>query len=172
MRRTLWTILLLLAACTGSGGETSDGGLPPGTIVARFAPGGDVSVIEIVANETSALRQAELVAPTGQVIPAYSIDTVRSPQRETFQPSPSMGVGVGIGSSGRVGTGVGLSFPIGGLGTQTTTAVGQIASTALLRIPDPVFYRQTWRDWKLRLRFGDPPSDVRFVNLDAPAPPA
>ena len=48
MRRYAWTMLLLLAACTGGGQGGGEGGLPPGTIIARFNPGGDLVPAEMI----------------------------------------------------------------------------------------------------------------------------
>ncbi len=65
-------------------------------------------------------------------------------------------------------------MPLGGAGAVPGTVAvssGQIQSTALIRLPDPQDYRQSWRYWTVQIQLGDPP-DVKFITFPAPAPPA
>jgi len=46
-----------------------------------------------------------------------------------------------------------------------------IASSASIPLPDPVEYRQDWRNYRIRLSFGDAPDEVETREVDAPEPP-
>ena len=46
-----------------------------------------------------------------------------------------------------------------------------MVSRAEIPLPDPVAYRRDWRDWRIRLTFGTPPSDVTTTEIAAPEPP-
>lgn len=166
--------LLALAACSTAGGG-GGAGQAPDTAVARFVPGGEVTVIEVTVSDRRPLRGADLLGPENVVIPAYSIDAQLATQAVGAAAPGVMGLGVGAGfggGHGEFGSGVGLAFTLGGYGAPGTQLVstGQIQSTALIRLPRPENYRQTWRDWKVRLRIGDPPN-VTFLTLAAPQPP-
>ncbi len=172
-------VLLALAACTSGGGERPAEVQAPDTVVARFAPGGEVSVIEVSVSDRRPLRSAELVGPGGVIVPAASIDANRDATAadQPFRPSGVVGGGLGRGfGSGTgfgFGTGVGIGLPPTGadaFGGQAAV-LGQIRSTALLRLPDPLSYRLEWQQWQLRVQIGDPP-DLNVVTLPAPEPPA
>jgi hypothetical protein len=167
---------LALAACAGD--ERQPAGQAPDTVVARFVPGGEVSVVEVSVSDRRPLRSAELIGPAGVIVPASSIDTNRAPlvQDQPFRPSSAVGVGAGAGFGGGgfgFGTGAGVPLPLTGaeIPSDQTTVSGPIRSTALLRLPDPLGYRLEWQQWQVRVQIGDPP-DVNVVTLAAPQPPA
>jgi hypothetical protein len=166
---------LVIAACSSAGDERQPAGQAPDTVVARFAPGGEVSVVEVSVSDRRPLRSAELVGPGGVIVPAASIETNRASlaQDQPLQPS-SGGVAGGFGGGGfGFGTGEGVPMPLTGAepaGGQTALS-GPIRSIALLRLPDPLGYRLEWQQWQVRIRIGDPP-DVNVVTLPAPQPPA
>lgn len=139
--------LLLLSGCGGM----TPAAAPPDTITARFVPGGPVNVITVTVIDPLPLRSAELVGPKGLTTPAYSIDVTANPT-EVSTP----GAGVFAATPG---------MPL------TVARRATNLSTALLRLPDPVYYVNTWRDWRLRLHLGSA-AGGRDVTLDAPAPPA
>ncbi|MDB5406418.1 MAG: hypothetical protein JWL84_1330 [Rhodospirillales bacterium] len=180
---------LALAACSFAGDEPPAAGQAPDTVVARFAPGGEVSVIEVSVDDPRPLRRAELVGPGGVIVPADSIDAGSAPslQDRVFQQSaperpfapppnePGSGNtgGVGIGGGFGFGMGAGLPMPLTGAegnGGQLPDP-GQVHSTALLRLPDPLGYRLEWQQWQVRVQVGDPPN-ANIVVLPAPQPPA
>jgi hypothetical protein len=150
MRRALaMTALLLLAAC-GAAGEDA---LAPETITARFVRGGLADVIVVNTVDRLPLRQAALITPEGERIAAYSIDVDAHPATAQVP-----------------GEAVLLSTP----GTPRQSSwINTMASTALIRLPDPVQYAKNWRRSRLELRLGDPGSGEREVTLAAPpSPPA
>jgi hypothetical protein len=148
MQRTLAiAALLLLAGCGGA----DESRLTPGTITARFVPGGLADVIVVSSIDRLPLRQAVLVTPNGERVPAYSIDV---------DPRPA---------TARVpGEAVLLSTP----GTPRQSAwINTMASAALIRLPDPVQYAKNWRGSRIELRLGDPGGEERDVTLAAPPSP-
>jgi hypothetical protein len=157
-------LALSLVGCFG-GGDSRSAGQRPFTAVARFVPGDDVSVVEVTVNDRQPLRGADLIGPDGAVIAAESIDARRGFESEL--PSFRQPLGSDIGSD------VGLAPPLGFYGVPAgsqTASSGQIQSTALIRLSDPVSYLKDWRLWQVRLRIGDPPK-VNVLSLPAPQPP-
>ena len=163
---SLLSAVILLAAC-------ADSGLPPlatDQIRARFPPGGVIDVIEVDAVDRLPLRKAELVAPDGRATPASYLNVVTSPgmtlDRE-FATSPYAGNTFGYGNIT-----ANLVTPGGGVGApQQRVAVLAMLSTASIPLPDPVEYRRDWRDYRIRLDFGDPPGAIETRELAAPEPP-
>jgi hypothetical protein len=162
--------LLALAAC-GYGDEGAPGQMVD-TVVARFAPGGEVSVITVSVLDRRPLRSAELVGPGGVIVPAASIDvTGASGQDQTFSALPAVDDqprgGFGFGTGG------GVPMPLTGAEPRFSQQdiSGQLHSVALLRLPDPLGYRLEWQQWQVRVHIGDPPH-VSVVTLPAPQPPA
>jgi hypothetical protein len=82
--------------------------------------------------------------------------------------SPNVGVGVFGGSSGRIGTGIGIGVPIFSSG-QSSSGSTVVESTAQVRISNPVLYRQTWQNWKLRAELDDGRTR-RTIELIPPKP--
>jgi len=161
---TALTLLLLsLAGCFGAG-DGGSAGYRPYTAVARFLPGDEVTVIQVLVTDRQALRGADLIGPGGIVIAADSIETRQG--TDTLQPSfrPSIGSAIGPGPP------PGLYGSLAPGGSQTVNS-GQIQSTASIRLSDPVSYLKDWRFWQIRLRIGDPPN-VNVLSLPAPQPPA
>ena len=137
--------LLGLAGCTAP--PVSPDTAPRfGEVKARFVTGRDVDVIEVRALEASSIRSATLVMADGTKVPAEQVDAEASPDL------PSNTV-----------NGVGLT-------TSTTTLVGQIASVALIRLPDPPAYRQAWKSAVIEVTLGDGPDRIS-ERLAAPPPP-
>jgi len=46
-----------------------------------------------------------------------------------------------------------------------------IVSSASIPLPDPVEYRRGWRNYRIRLSFGDAPDEVETRKVEAPEPP-
>jgi len=159
--------VLLMAALSGCSDPPASGdiGLQPFTAVARFVPGAEVTVIHVTVNDRQPLRAAELVGPGGEVIPAESLDVQQAVVDQPPLVRPPI-IGGGPGS---------VTQPLGGFGIfaapgSQTVNVGQIHSTALIRIDDPLAYARDWRLWQVRLHVGDTP-DVKVLSLPAPQPP-
>jgi hypothetical protein len=166
---------LFLAACADTQGADQVG-QGANTAVARFVTGSDVSVVQVTVSDRRAVRNAELVGPDGTVIQAYSIDVNRAgtAQQPVYQPSIGLAGSGGFGGGySSFGAGIGVTMPFGGYSApgSTVTVSDQLQSTALIRLADPLDYRRTWQDWRLRIQLGDAP-DAAFVVLPAPQPPA
>jgi hypothetical protein len=121
---------------------------------------------------TDALRDARLTTPDGRRILAQRVGQPEPAPAsgESWAGRPSVGVGGSAGSSGGFGTGIGLSFPVGGFGGGSggqTSAAGRSTQVefaldqALLRD-----YRSQPSAWQLELNFGS-----RVDTLPAPALP-
>jgi len=139
--------LLLLAGCGGA----DESGPTLETIAARFVRGGLADVIVVTSLDRLPLREATLVTPDGQRVPAYSIDVDPHPATAQVPGEATL-----------------LSTP----GTPHQSAwINTMASTALIRLPDPVQYAKNWRRSHIELRLGDPGSGEREETLAAPPSP-
>jgi hypothetical protein len=140
--------LLLPGACAGAADENA---LAPGTITARFVAGGLANVIVVNTVDRLPLRRAVLISPDGERVPAYSIDV---------DPHPAVAQIPGEATL--------LAAP----GAPRQSAwINTMASTALIRLPDPVLYAKNWRSSRIELKLGDPGGDESEVTLAAPAAP-
>jgi hypothetical protein len=169
MRRTILLVLimLLLAACSGSGGSGSGGtGSVSSAADARFLKD-DPTVIELTVRDPLPVARMVLIDPTGAETEAFDIQRDRQTFRSGGGASPNVGVGVFGGSSGRIGTGIGLGFPIFSSGQSGSSTV--VDSTARVRISNPVLYRTTWQNWKLRAELDDGRAK-RTIELVPPKP--
>jgi hypothetical protein len=153
--------LTVLAACA-SGAPPPP---PPGTAQAVFvAP----DTIRVTASDILPAQRVELVGPLG-VLPAQQIDTTHAP---AYAPGgSSVGIGLGAGGGGGHGFGfggIGFGFPLGGSSVPAPYG-GLVVSTALLRVPEPQSYAQTWPQTQVRIEFGAGPN-ARTLAVPAPAP--
>ncbi|HEV2677565.1 MAG TPA: hypothetical protein VGV37_23750 [Aliidongia sp.] len=117
-----------------------------GEVKAHFVTGRDIDVIEVRALETSAIRAATLVMPDGSRVAAEQIDAEGSPR---LPGAPTSGIG---------------------LSTTNTTLVGQIASAALIRLPEPPAYRRGWQGGVIEVTLGDGAGWI-VERVAAPPPP-
>jgi hypothetical protein len=167
MRQTLLPFLamLLLAACSSSGGS-GYGGTSPYASEAHFLSG-DPTVIEVKVRDPLPVKRAVLVDPNGVETAAYDIQRDRQTYSSNGGLRPSVGVGVAGGSSGHIGTGIGIGFPIysGDSGSRTDIT----ESTAKVKISNPVLYRNSWQSWKLRVDLEDG-ANKRTIELVPPKP--
>jgi len=158
--------LLLIAAC-------AEGGLPPlptDQVRARFPAGGVVDVIEIDAVDRLALRKVELIAPDGQATPASYLTVNPSPSVTDYQDfanAPFAGSAFGVGN---IAPGVSPPALTGGASQQRVAFLAMVA-TASIPLPDPVEYRRDWRNYRIRLSFGNSPDEVETREVTAPEPP-
>ena len=158
---------VLLAAC-------ADGGLAPladDQIRVRFPSGGVVDVIEVDAINRLPLRKAELVAPDGQATAAVYLNVKPSPSVTSYPALPN----ATYNSSGAFGIGnfaAAVPLPAAtGEAPQQRVAFLTMLSNASIPLADPVEYRRSWRSYRIRLSFGDPPGEVETREIDAPEPP-
>lgn len=157
---------ILLAACGDSSGLAP---LPTDQIRARFPAGGVVEVIEVDAVDRLPLRSAELIAPDGEATAAASIAVNPAPGStfsQQFPNGPYAGTAFGVSSIGAKA----LAPGVVGAAPETRTQLLATVSTASISLPDPVEYRRDWRNFRIRLRFGDPPSEVQTREIAAPEP--
>jgi len=137
--------VLGLAACTAPPVSSSTAPLF-GEVKARFVTGRDIDVIEVRALDAQPIRSVTLVMADGTRVPAEQIDADASPSLpDPFAPA------VGRPSS-------------------SVTLVGQIASAATVRLPDPPAYRRAWKSAVIDVVLGDG-SDRIAQRLAAPPPP-
>jgi hypothetical protein len=134
-----------------------------GEVKASFAAGQDVQAITIRALDRLPLTAAVLVLPTGDRIIADSLDQLRDPKL-----SNQMGLGAPSGDVLAVG---GFMPRLTGPGQPeaTTQFIGQIASVALIHIPDLAAYKEQYPAAKIEIRLGFAP-DERVETLPAPQP--
>jgi hypothetical protein len=158
--------IVLLAAC-------ADDGLSPSAsdqVRVRFPAGGVVDVIEVDVVNRLPLRKAELVAPDGQATPASYLNVNPSPSITSYEELPTApyaGDALGVGN---IAPGMPLPPVTGGAPQQRATFLVMISS-ASIPLPDPVEYRRDWRNYRIRLSFGDAPDGVETREVDAPEPP-
>jgi hypothetical protein len=156
--------IVLLAACADGGFSP----LPNDQIRIRFPAGGVVDVIEVDAVNRLPLRNAELVAPDGQATPASYLNVNPSPSITSYEELPNDPyAGLGVGNTA---PGVSLPAVTGGAPQQRATLLAMISS-ASIPLPDPAEYRRNWRNYRIRLSFGDAPNGVETREVDAPALP-
>lgn len=168
MRRSILPFLaiLLLAACSGNSGGSGYGGTAY-TTDAHFLTD-DPTVIELSVRDPLPVARMVLVDPTGAETEAFDIQRDSQTYRSDGGPRPSVGVGVAGGSSGHIGTGIGIGFPI--FSSQSgPTAITVVDSTAKVRINNPVLYRSSWQSWKLRAELDDG-QNKRTVEMVPPKP--
>jgi len=184
MRTAILPILamLLLAACSSSssygGGGSGYGGVGSGTSGSSGSnlPYGtnahfltdDPTVIELTVRDSLPAARVFLIDPTGAETAAFDIQRDKQIYRSDSGPKPSVGVGVFGGSSGHVGTGVGIGFPIFSSGQSNYTSA-VVDSRAKVKIGNPVLYRETWQHWKLRVELDDG-HNSRTIEMLPPKP--
>jgi hypothetical protein len=148
-------LFAVLTACGGNhrapgGGMGGLAAVPPQQISAAFVPGGPQDVITVTVRDWRPLRSAVLVSPAGERVPAYSLDVEPAPAE-----APPLGAG-----------------PVSpALGLPRSVARSDLdLSVALIRLPDPVAYAKSWRDWHIEVAIGD--GDNRHeMTLPAPKSP-
>lgn len=173
MRNSILPILalLVLAACSNNSGGGGYGGVGSGNgsyaANAHFLAD-DPTVIEVTLRDPLPVARAFLVDPTGVETAAYDIQRDKQVYNSGGGPRPSVGVGVFGGSSGHIGTGIGIGVPIYSSGNSGYSS-SVTDSTAKVKIANPVLYRSTWQQWKLRLELDDG-RNSRTVEVVPPTP--
>lgn len=160
MKRLLAVLMLAVtaAACAPSA--------PPPPRVAVWQ-GETSGLLFMRVISTEALQDARLTTPDGRKILAQRVGVSESAPAsgESWAGRPSVGVGGSAGSSGGFGTGIGLSFPLGGGGSARPSGRSTQVEFAL----EPALlsdYRRRPGAWLLELNFGS-----RVDSLPAPALP-
>jgi hypothetical protein len=136
----------------------------------RFPAGGVVDVIEVDAINRLPLRKAELVSPDGQSTPASYLNVNPSPSVTSYQGMPNAPYASDALGVGNIPPGMPLTAVTGGAPQQRAMFL-VIVSSASIPLPDPVEYRRDWRNYRIRLSFGDAPDEVEMRKVDAPEPP-
>jgi len=142
--------------------------VPPAT--PRVGFGGIVDTIQVSAIELLPLRAAALVAPDGALIPASDITVSANPRVRTGQWSLTHPWDVAVDPANTL---AGLALLNGQAGAALYSEQQLLAtvSRADIPLPDPVAYRRSWRDWRVRLTFGTPPGELQTLVIAAPEPP-
>jgi hypothetical protein len=132
-----------------------------GEVKAVFVKGRDVQVIEVRALDRMAIQTAALVTADGARVEAESIDTLADPSLLSGARAAQSAPGFVAGSAG-----AGVAF---GAASTTTTLVGQVASVALIRLPELAAYRANWQGARIDVTLGNGPA-ARSLKLAAPEP--
>jgi hypothetical protein len=172
MRRLLPGLLplLLLAGCDGLGDAP-----PPSGVSAQlhvgFPRGGIADTIVVNAIDHLPLRAAELVAPDGTTTTASSLDINGSPHFANGQwvvGDPWQSARLGDAGPAALATQhIGASAAL-----NSREQLLAVVSTADIPLPDPVVYKRDWANYRIRLTFGTPPSQVDTRIVPAPQPVA
>lgn len=160
-----WThgIGIVLAAIIGLGGCGPAAPVPPPTVITGWSGPG---VMEVRTLGPRPLEVAELIAPDGTSWPASEIRN--QGRADATQPRPGFGVFVEGGSASGINPGVVIDLPMGGEKARTA---GPFAGRAAIPLPDMARYRESWPDWRIRVRLGPPATDAPSALVPAPAPP-
>ncbi|HET6159426.1 MAG TPA: hypothetical protein VFE34_13855 [Dongiaceae bacterium] len=177
MRKAILPFLALfaLAACSGNqnhggsgyGGVGSADSDTPYAANAHFLAD-DPTVIELTIRDPLPASRVLLIDPTGAQTAAFDIQRDKQIYHSDTGPRPNVGVGVFGGSSGHIGTGVGIGFPIFSSGQSNYTSA-VVDSTAKVKISNPVLYRESWQRWKLRVELGEG-ANTRTIEMVPPKP--
>ncbi len=150
-----------LAGCAGTAPAGRDG-VPGLAVVSRTLAGSEYVEVEVVHRSlNNRVEQIALVAPDGARFPSRDMRT--ESVRDTYRPGAS--IGVSGGSSGNIGVGVGLLFPLGGLFRKPA-----FRTRALIRVPDRYSYRREKKAWKISVRVGYRYGAPKTILRPAPAP--
>lgn len=161
-RASLLAGALALAACAAP--EP-----PRPTMGAGFDPA--AATIQIAVRDKLPLRAATLVLPDGHEVAAREITVSPPPKSRERSERPGVGVGATGGSSSGVDTAVFIDLPISLDFLRRKTAPSTlIESRARIPVGDGAIYRRDWAASHLKLKLGDPPGEVREIELPAPAP--
>ncbi|MBV9861579.1 MAG: hypothetical protein JO267_05470 [Alphaproteobacteria bacterium] len=136
-----------------------------------FPPGGIADQITIEAVDRLPLRAAELIAPDGAATPAISIDVNARPSLEQGQSVANDPYRGFLGGQGSLAS-LTPREPVVGAALRGESELLTTISNAAIPIADPVAYRRDWPHYRIRVRFGTPPGEVRDAELEAPEPPA
>jgi hypothetical protein len=154
---------------SGSTSTTLPGGVDY-PVTANFVPGYP-SIIEVQIRDRQPADEVSLVAPDGTETAAYQLDTTKQMATARGGSGPSFGVGVAGGSSGDVGAGIGIGFPLFGFESAPSRAETEVLTRARVRIPDTAAYRADWKQWIVRILFDAGKSTERRLEMAAPPPP-
>jgi hypothetical protein len=168
LRLLPFLVLLLATGCEDTSGLPL---LPTDEIEAGFRRGGVADTIEVNATNALPLREAVLIDGQGKETPAQSIDVNAAPSTATSQQlgnDPYQGDVFGAANIGPGGLPIIPGAAPRGYGRLLLTV-----STAVIPLPDAVEYGRSWRDYRIRLRFGAGSAGAGDVReIAAPAPPA
>jgi len=159
MKRLLLSLMLAVAAAA-----CSPSAPPPPRVAVWQGETSGLLFMRVIATEP--LQDARLTTPEGRKILAQrvSLSEPAPASGESWAGRPSVGVGGSAGSSGGFGTGIGLSFPLGGSGGGRAGTAGR--ATQVEFALDPALlrdYRARPGSWQLELNFGS-----RVDSLPAP----
>jgi hypothetical protein len=158
---------LILAGCSAPPVSTAD--YPNfGEVKVLFVNGRDNHVITVRALDRLAITEAVLIWPDGTSEPAESIDTQQNPTVAGYGQGDRAFDTV-QGQSAEIGGSILMPPSSAGLHS-TTTLLGQVASVAMIRLPELAVYRQFWQGAKIVVRLGFD-NDTRTETLAAPPPP-
>jgi hypothetical protein len=170
MLRLLLILLcsLGLGACSGGDGALpADAASPQLTI--GFPKGGLADTITVTVVDRLPLRAAELVAPDGSTVRSNWVNVASAPAVRTGQ---SIGNDPGTSLTGMSVVPI-LTSPdaLANAALYGQTQLQAMVSQADIALPDPVAYKRDWVNYRVRLYFGTPPSEIETREIAAPEPP-
>jgi len=165
MMKRLVVMLLLAVAATACSSSSAP---PPARVAAWQGDTTGMLYMRVISQDE--LKDARLTAPDGRKILARRLSQPEGAYVGSGNEGwgrPSVGVGGSAGSSGGFGTGIGLSFPIGGGGSSGSRPAGQSTQVEFaLDQAQLAEYRARPASWLLELNFGS-----RVDSLPAPGLP-
>lgn len=159
--RILPSVVLLLAACAGEPSQ-------PPAVALSASLRGDAVEARIENLPPAAGESIELIDPQGAVY--RPVEITREIRERAYGPArPTVGVGVFGSSSGRTGSSVGISIPVGS-GGSTGARTGERQNLVALFLPDPQLYRVRPEAWSIVLRYNDRRGVAQRIAIAAPRP--
>jgi hypothetical protein len=164
---------LMLAGCAGDGtggrdgaaGGTADAGYRDLSIVSRVLADGEF--IEVEIRHRSHFNRVEEVALIGPDGAWHRARDLRRRKTTSNAGRPHGHVGVAGGSSGPIFTGIGVTIPLGTLGSLFESPAHR--TRALVRVPDPAGYRADPARWQVAVVMGRGVGATTTIKQPAPA---
>jgi hypothetical protein len=168
---------LMLAGCASDGsggldglaggtGGTADAGYRDLSIASRVLADG--AFIEVEIRHRSYFQRVEQVALIGPDGAWHRARDLRRRKTTSDWNRPHGQFGVAGGSSGPIVTGIGVTIPLGTLGSLFASPAHR--TRALVRVPDPVGYRADPTRWQVAVVMGSGLGGTTTIKQPAPAP--
>jgi hypothetical protein len=172
--------VLLLAGCatdgndgsgalggpTGRPGQTAEAGARDLLIVSRVLADGEFVEVEI--RHRSHFQKVEQVALIGPDGAWHRARDLRRRKTAAGGGRPRGHFGIAGGSSGPIFTGIGVTIPLGTLGSLFSAPAHR--TRALVRVPDPAGYRADPERWQVAVVMGSGVGATTTIKRPAPTP--
>jgi len=163
--------VLMLAGCAsdgsgGPGGGAADAGYRDLSIVSRVLADGEF--IEVEIRHRSYFQRVEQVALIGPDGAWHRARDLRRRKTTSDWNRPHGHFGVAGGSHGPIVTGIGITIPLGALGSLFASPAHR--TRALVRVPDPAGYRADPTRWQVAVVMGSGIGGTTTIKQPAPEP--